>query len=344
MASPAFAKLAERRGLWLDSLSINDPYFDAAAARAAGMDGAVVDLVIYPRNRASARDALESWRRTSIQTEAGYRIVTRAADIPAARAAGLFAVILACQDAQILDAAMYSVSDENLDNLEEFHASGLRVLQLTHNDSNGLGGSFQAEVDPGLSRYGRAVVERMGALGMLVDLSHCGDRTTADAIAASNRPVAVTHAGCRALHPSKRNKTDASIRALADKGGYFGVYMMTRWLTDAPTASVATVADHIDHAVKVGGIDVVGFGSDQSIAGDPTPQARKIEQLARYQARNLGVAGAEPLHGHVTAADMDKPDRMRVLAAELQRRGYRGDRLDKVMGGNFIRCFSATCG
>ena len=199
-------------------------------------------------------------------------------------------------------------------------------------------------IDSGLSRLGLAVVEKMNALRMIVDLSHSSDVTCTQALDASKRPCIVSHGGCRALFASPRNRTDAQLRKLADTGGYFGVFQMTRWLTARPVSSVEDVIDHIDHAVKIGGIDLVGFGSDQPIEGDPTPQAEKVAELADWQQHNAGIPGADPLHGHVTAADLDKPDRMRILAAALERRGYGGDRLDKIMGGNFRRVFADVCG
>ena len=97
---------------------------------------------------------------------------------------------------------------------------------------------------------------------MLIDLSHCSPRTTLQAIELSTRPCAITHAGCRALHETARNKTDEEIRAVAEKGGFFGVFPMSVWLTMRPTTSVDDVVDHIDHAVKVAGVEHVGFGSD----------------------------------------------------------------------------------
>jgi len=182
------------------------------------------------------------------------------------------------------------------------------------------------------------------ALGMVIDTSHCGDRTTLEAIRLSTKPVAVTHAGCRALYPTPRNKTDEVIRALAEKGGYFGVFNMSNWLTARDRSTVDDVVDHIDHVVKVGGIGLAGFGSDHGVLGDPTPQQEKVEGLQGYNERNAGLPGAEPLHGHVTVSELDGPTRLAVLASALARRGYKDDAVEKVLGGNFARVFGAVCG
>ena len=328
----------------IDTLAIDGPDADFAAQLAAGMSGAVVDLRIYPRGPIEAKGELDAWTAAAARPGAGFAVVRRAADFAAARDAGRFAVVLACQDAAILGPSVFSVGDGNIDWLTAFHGQGLRVLQLTHNERNGVGDSFRERTDAGLSRLGEAVVAAMNRLGLLVDLSHCSDATTMQAVALSSRPVAVTHAGCRALLASLRNKPDAVIRALADKGGYFGVYQMSRWLTARASSSVENVVDHIDHVVKIGGIATAGFGSDQPLAGDPEPQAGKVANLARYQARNAGLPGAEPLHGHVTCADLDNPRRLGVLAAALTRRGYKGAEVEAITGGNFVRVFAAACG
>lgn len=342
-AGPSAAQETSSR-LAIDTLAIDGPWFDASAALAAGMDAAVVDMPIYPRTRVAALALLDQWQRAERHKKRALGLVRSAADFARHRAAGRFGVVLACQDASILDVSTFSTGDTNLENLEELHARGLRVLQLTHNERNAVADAFPEPVDAGLSRLGHAVVERMNALGLLIDLSHCSERTTEQAIAQSTRPVAVTHGGARALFDTPRNKSDATIRALADKGGFFGVFMMSRWLTDADAATPETVVDHVDHVVRVGGIACVGFGSDQPIAGDPTPQAQKVAQLAAYQQRNTGLPGAEPLHGHVTVPAMDGPGRMQILSAALERRGYVGERLDRILGGNFVRVFGDACG
>jgi membrane dipeptidase len=154
----------------------------------------------------------------------------------------------------------------------------------------------------------------------------------------------VPRAGCLSLYPSPRNKPDEVIRALADKGGYFGVFNMSNWLTARDRSTPDDVVDHIDHVVKLGGIGLAGFGSDHPVLGDTTPQKEKVEGLQGYIDRNPGMPGAEPLHGHVTVSELDGPDRLGVLAAALARRGYKEDAVEKVLGGNFARVFGAVCG
>jgi membrane dipeptidase len=200
-----------------------------------------------------------------------------------------------------------------------------------------LGDSFQERADAGLSRLGAAVVDDMNRLGMLVDLSHCGDRTTREAVARSAAPCLVSHAGCRAVFPSARNKADADIRALADKGGLFSVYAMSLWLTARATPTVGDVLAHILHALDVAGEDHVGFGSDGGLAG--TDVAGELAGMQQYAARNPGVPGTESIPGHVRVPALAGPDRMERLATALSRKGVPARVADKLLGGNFVRLF-----
>jgi len=332
------------RSLVIDTLSPDGPFFDAQEAVKAGITAAVADLAIYPRSFPQAVDGLADWSNVFHQPDSGFLKVLKAADLREAKRQGKLGIILACQDASILDASTGSVNDHNLRNLRFFYDLGLRVLQLTHNDRNAVGDAFREKSDAGLSRLGEKVVDEMSSLGMLVDLSHCSDKTTLEAIRLSTKPCAVTHAGCRALYPTLRNKPDEVIRALAEKGGYFGIYNMSVWLTDRDTASVADVVDHIDHVVKLGGIDLPGFGSDGPVLGDSTPQEQKVKGMVSYYKRNQGLPGAEREPKHVTVTALDNPHRLQVLADALAKRGYKDGDIEKILGGNFARVFAAVCG
>jgi membrane dipeptidase len=332
------------RSLVIDTLCPDGPYFDPQAALDAGLTAAVVDIPSYPRNFAGAVEGLANWNDALRKKDSKLLKVLKAEDLAAAKRSGRLGVVLACQDGAILDSSTGSVNDRNLRNLRFFYDLGLRVLQLTHNERNILGDSFREKSDAGLSRLGEKVVAEMNALGMLIDLSHCGDRTTLEAIALSTKPCAVTHAGCRALQPTQRNKTDEHIRALAAKGGYFGIYNMSLWLNTKESSSVDDVVDHIDHVVKVGGIDLAGFGSDGPVLGDDTPQEEKVQGMRGYVEKNLGLPGAERYPLHVTVSELDSPKRMLVLADALSHRGYQEAEVEKILGGNFARVFRESAG
>jgi membrane dipeptidase len=332
------------RAIVVDTLTNDGPGFDAGQALDAGLSAAVVDLPIFPRNMPSAMRALEAWRDAFAKPETRYVKVLKAADLEGAKRERKFGVILSCQDAAILDSSTASVNDYNIQNLKRYHELGLRVLQLTHNERNGLGDSFREKTNAGLSRLGEKVVAAMNELRMIIDVSHCGDTTTDEAIKLSKQPCAITHAGCRALYPTLRNKTDAQIRAVSERGGIFGVFNMSLWLTTRPTTSVDDVVAHLDHAVKVGGIDHVTFGSDGPVLVNPTPEDQQLKGMRGYAERNLGLPGAERIPNHVLVRELNSPRRLYVLADALSRKGYKADGIEKIIGGNFVRFLREVCG
>jgi membrane dipeptidase len=155
----------------------------------------------------------------------------------------------------------------SVEDVDRFYQLGQRVSQLTYSHNQLGGGSVDAR-DEGLSKYGVEIVDRMNSLGMAVDVSHCGDRTTMDAIAASRKPVLVTHSNCRALVPgSARCKTDEEISKIAAAGGVIGVTMVRYFVASAGPATIQNVLDHIDHVVKLAGVEHVGIGSDVDLQG-----------------------------------------------------------------------------
>src|SRR5881392_1524569 len=168
------------------------------------------------------------------------------ADIRRAKETSRVGLIAGFQDATMLEG--------DLSRVDVFHDLGVRIIQLTYNVRNLLGDGCLEPGNAGLSNFGRDVVRRMNELGILVDLSHCGRRTTTDAIAMSTKPVAVTHSGCAAVADLARNKTDEQLRLLAAKGGVVGIYTMPFLRTSGqPTAS--DFIQHVEHAVQVCGED-----------------------------------------------------------------------------------------
>jgi membrane dipeptidase len=256
--------------------------------------------------------------------------VYTAADIERAKASRRLGLIYGFQNATMLEG--------DLDNLQLFYNFGVRIIQLTYNDRNLLGDGCLEPANAGLSRFGRDVVARMNELGILVDLSHCGDRTTADAIAASSQPVAITHSGCRAVYDHPRSKRDEELRAMAEKGGVIGIYLMP-FLNPRGQPTSDDLVRHIEHAVRVCGEDHVGIGSDLSI----TPHVVTPEYLERHrrfvaerQRRGIAAPREEEL---LFVIDLNSPRRLELIADKLLARGHRESRVEKIVGLNWLRLF-----
>jgi len=258
--------------------------------------------------------------------------VRSAADIPAARAAGHTGLCYGLQDG-------VSFEDDPA-RLETLHWLGIRVIQPTYNRRNLLGDGCMEPADAGLSRSGREAIERMQALGILVDLSHCGRRTAADAIGMAKRPVAFTHTGCHALAEHPRHRSDAELKAVADTGGVSGIFIMP-YLSRGRQPTAADVVAHLEHAIDVAGEDHVSIGTDGTVS--PTTlteefvqQFRKITRARREQ----GIAAPfETEEGYLFANDLNTPRRFEILAGLLLDRGHSEARVEKILGGNLLRVF-----
>ena len=232
---------------------------------------------------------------------------------------------------------------ENLDRFDTFHDFGVRIVQLTYNRRNLMGDGCLEEDNAGLSRLGRDMIAKMNERHVLLDLSHCGQRTTQEGIEASNKPVAITHAGCRAIADMPRNKRDEELRLLADRGGVIGIYVMP-YLRTSGQVLAADVVAHIEHAIKVCGEDHVGIGTDGTVSAvDVTPEFRKqfADEIAERQRRGISAPG-ERADSFTFAPDLNEPRRFERIAQLLSQRGHSDTRIAKVLGGNFARLFAET--
>jgi membrane dipeptidase len=258
--------------------------------------------------------------------------VLRADDLRVAKTSGKLGLIYGFQDASMLGS--------NLERLEHFYHLGVRIVQPTYNQRNLLGDGCLEKADAGLSAFGRQVVERIGELGILLDLSHCGQRTSKEAIAMAKTPPAFTHSGCRALVDVPRNRTDEELRAVADKGGVTGVYFMP-FLRQSGQPMGEDVVRHIEHAVRVCGEDHVGVGTDGGISTiELTDDYRKMHrEFVEERTKNGYAAPGEAVDVFNFALDLNSPRRLETLADMLLQRGHGEARVEKILGGNFARLF-----
>lgn len=270
------------------------------------------------------------WERELVAHPDVFLKVRTAADIETAKRTGKLGLIFGFQDAVMLEG--------DPSRLDLFHRLGVKIVQLTYNGRNLLGDGCLEPDDAGLSAHGRAVVARMNDLGMLVDLSHCGTKTTETGIAASAQPVAITHSGCKAVFDHPRSKSDGTLKRMADKGGVIGIYMMP-FINAAGQPTAADLIRQIDHAVNVCGEDHVGIGSDLSITPhEVTPEYAEAHKQFVATRRRLGIAAPRE-EDYMFVADLNTPRRMEQIADKLAARGYRDTRIAKIIGGNFARLF-----
>ena len=256
------------------------------------------------------------------------------ADIDRAEAAKTIGLVYYPQNATPLE--------RDLGRLDTLYDLGVRILQLTYNHRNLLGDGSAERTNAGLSTYGLEVVERMNEIGMLVDVSHSGEQTTLEAIRFSNAPIAITHAGCKAVFDHPRNKTDEALRGMADKGGVLGLVQLNPYLGPNERNTLDDYLDHIDHAVNVCGIDHVGIGSDREHRPIPDTAEEKqklVDELARLYP---DPSKMPPVRWPFFLSELNHPRRMETIMAGLDRRGYATSDIAKIMGGNWYRLFKAV--
>jgi membrane dipeptidase len=216
--------------------------------------------------------------------------------------------------------------------VDYFYGLGQRVSQLTYNSRTLIGNGSTERRDEGLSDFGVAVVERMNKVGMAVDVSHCGDRTTLDAFELSKRPVLITHSNCRALNPKHpRCKTDEAIKAMAPKGGVMGITEVRMFVSPNEPTTVENMLDHFDYVAKLVGVEHVGVGSDIDLVGYDGMPPEELKQLKAGYKGSYGFRDKVDLDGYSFAK------RPFDLAEGLIRRGYSNANIELILGGNFAR-------
>lgn len=229
--------------------------------------------------------------------------------------------------------------ENDLDRLALFHALGVRIIQLTFHERNLLGSGCHERRDDGLSHFGLDAVKEMNRLGILIDLSHVGVRSTLEAIEASEQPMAITHANCRSYFEHPRNKTDEAVRLLAQKGGVIGATAITPFLRTGFDSTLEDYVDAIDDMVNRVGINHVAIGTDFT-QDQPESFWKYIgsQQGTKYPAT---FADRYVRYNDVSfyPESLKTPDDLPNLAFALLKRGFSTEDVKKILGENWLRLF-----
>ena len=216
-----------------------------------------------------------------------------------------------------------------------FHGLGQRISQLTYNSRNLIGNGATERRDEGISDFGAAMIDQMNKVGMAIDTSHCGDRTTLDAFELSKKPVLITHSNCRALVPGHpRCKSDDAIRAVGKAGSVMGITGVRNFVKGSEPTTIEDVLNHFDHVRKLIGSEHLGVGSDMDLDGYDDLEAAMQRQLRAQYKDTYAFREKIDIEG------LDHPKRMFDLTEGLIRRGYSDAEIRGVLGGNFVRVLS----
>jgi len=267
-----------------------------------------------------------------IEVHPSYFLQVRVpSDIERAKSEGKLGIIFSFESVEMLEG--------RVDRIETFRDFGVRVMQLSYNRKSAFAAGVMEPTGGGLTELGRKAVSKMNEVGVAIDLSHANPQTTADAIAASTKPVLMTHGGCTAIHAHPRNKTDEQLRALAAKGGVLGIYDLP-YLTESPKQpTVDDYMAHMEHALKLIGEEHVGIGSDAGIAPFDTSEKGMAEfKKNREERQKAGLAAPEE-DRPTYVIGLNNPRKIEVITDQLLKRGYPARTAEKVIGANFARVF-----
>jgi membrane dipeptidase len=250
----------------------------------------------------------------------------RVDDLFAAKAAGRIALVPGLEAATTIE--------NEIDRLDVLYGLGIRQMGIAYSSANALGAGLAERHDGGLTHFGRQVVRRMNRLGMAVDVSHSGDRTSLDAIEVSETPIFITHAGARSVWNSIRMKPDEVLDALAARGGVIGIEAAPHTTLSAshPLHGIDAVMDHFEYCVRRIGIDHVTFGPD-TLFGDHV-------SIHQAFASQLSLThGGYPDHPTVEFVDgLENPSEcFPNIVRWLVSHGYSDEDIGKATGGNVVR-------
>tara|TARA_R110002167_G_scaffold127057_2_gene308331 strand:+ start:2627 stop:3781 length:1155 start_codon:yes stop_codon:yes gene_type:complete len=264
-----------------------------------------------------------------------YMNIRTAADLLEAKHTGRVGVIYSFEGVDMLDG--------QVDTIDHFSALGVRVMQLSYNTASPFAsGVMVPPPSSGLTPLGHAAVARMNRLGVTLDISHADEPSSLAAIAASSRPVAITHAGCDAVYPHPRNKSDAVLKAVADSGGVVGIYGLSYISAGPEQQSLDDYLAHMLHALAVCGEDHVGIGSDALLTAFDTSPDSMAEWDASIAARAAAGVAAPGEGRPPFVTGLNRPDRPAIIARALLDRGQPVRVVEKILGTNFQRVFAET--
>ena len=221
--------------------------------RKGGLTAANCTCSVWEGIRVSL-DNIAAWKRMFEAHSDLILQVKTSEDIPHAKQEGKTGIILGWQNT--------SGIEDRVEYLAIFKELGVHIMQLTYNTQNFVGSGCYETVDSGLSDFGRDVVDEMNHLGILVDLSHVGAKTSDDAIRHSKKPVAYTHCLPSGLKEHQRNKSDGQLKFIADQGGFIGVTMFPAFLRRGTESTVDDYVEAMDYVINLVGEECVGFGTD----------------------------------------------------------------------------------
>ena len=302
--------------------------------RDGGID-AVHVTIAYWENTKETLENIGQWHRRFRIFNDLIMPVRQASDILEAKRQGKVGIIFGFQNC--------SPIEDDLKMVQILHELGVRIMQLTYNNQSLLGAGCYEDNDAGITRFGKEVIREMNRVGMIIDMSHSGERSTLEAIELSERPIAITHANPSFFHAALRNKSDRVLKALGESGGMFGFSLYPFHLKNGADCTLQEFCEMIARTAEMVGIDRLGIGSDLCKKWD----------YSTLEWMRSGRWTAEVDYGEGSAANREWPQQpswfegagdIMNIADGLLQVGFRQEDVAKVMGNNWQRFFEEGFG
>jgi membrane dipeptidase len=360
--SPFLFRPGGRSPFCQDKPSFSPIYFDGLVLsieeakegedfRRSGLSGLIWDVSVveevdgnYVRPFLPCLKSMARANKILRENDWGLLLATKGSRIPEAGQAGKTAVFLQFQSCEPFK--------DDLDLMGVFYEWGLRICQVTHHSTNPFGGGSLEKQWTGLTEIGFKAIEEMNALNIIPDLSHGNEILCRDILKTSKKPVIASHTCCRAIVNNARCITDPVIKGVADAGGVVAIMPLSFWITDDPVPTVDHYVRHLEHVIKIGGIDAVGLSNDDTIAGNidaaklgnNNAEAVKLDLDWWKRQQAAGIMGFEKLPKHCIIPELNNVRRFFTIQAALERRGYSSLHIEKIMGLNWLRVLTQCLG
>jgi membrane dipeptidase len=291
--------------------------------------------IVYWENARETLSQIGKWNRWFLEHGDLIMQAHTADDVRRAKAEGKTAITFAFQHC--------SPVEEDIDLVEIMYDLGVRFMQLSYNNQSLCATGCYEENDPGITRFGRQVIAEMNRVGMVVDMSHSGERSTFHAIELSDRPIAITHANPKSWHPALRNKSDELLKTLAESGGMVGFSMYSFHLRGGPDCTITDFCQMVADTAEMIGIDHIAIGSDL-VQDHPDSvvewmrNGRWTRELDFGEGSSANAGWPAPVPWFTGNADFPN------IPAGLRAHGFSAEDTAKVMGLNWLRFFESSFG
>lgn len=299
---------------------------------AGGLTAVNVTLA-YWENARETLARIGEWNRRFEQHAELIMPIRTIRDIGRAKHSGRVGIIFGLQNC--------SPIEDDVSLVETFRRLGVRTMQLTYNNQSLLAAGCYESNDAGVTRFGKVVIQEMNRVGMVIDMSHSGERSTLEAIDLSAEPIVISHANPYSFHPSKRNKSNAVLTALSARGGLLGLSLYPFHLHQGSACTLQQFSAMVAQTVDLMGIDHVAIGSDLC----------QNQPLSVLEWMRNGRWTRDTDYGEGSASNSDWPAQpawfrnsadFPNLTRGLQQQGMGADDIAKIMGGNWLRILSQS--